>query len=238
VPLNITSASSKGRILGMGEWGDDDLIVDVERPTPAAALVVNDWFWGGQAPDATIIPWTWLTTPLELRADQPINSASITRTDKFPAIVNAAASQATYGVFAVATTVDTLSTDDAANLAAFLTTYYANPMMRCPTVTLSLVHRNDEERWRILGREIGDRFTLGPGTVQDFPGHTTVLPVPAGLPLAAQSLVIEGISHDSSVLDRVVTWTTAPLLGASPGVEGPWFRIDRSFIGGADAIPF
>jgi len=238
VPLNITSASGKGRILGMGEWGDDDLIADVERPTPAASLVVNDWFWGGQAPDATIIPWTWLTMPLELRADQPINSAEITRTDQFPSIVNNATSQATFGVFAAATTVDTFSADDAVNLATFLTTYYANPLMRCPTVTLSLVHRTDEERWRILGREIGDRFTLGPATVQDFPGHTVVLPVPAGLPLAARSLVIEGIEDTSSVLGRTVAWTTAPLLGASPGAEGPWFRIDQSVIGGTDAIPF
>jgi len=238
VPLNITSASGKGAVMGMGEWTDDDLIVDVERPTSPASLVVNDWFWGSGAPDATVIPWTWLTVPIELRADQPINSAAITRVNQAAATVNATASQTTYGVFAAATTLDTISPDDAANLAAFLTTYYANPLMRCPTITMSLVPRTDEERWRILGREIGDRFTLGPGTVQDAPGHTTVLPVPAGLPIGAQSLVIEGIQHASSVTDRVAEWTTAPLLGSSPGVEGPWFRLGSSRLDGTDALPF
>lgn len=209
--------------MGIGEWGDDDLIVDVERPTPAAALVVNDWFWGGGPPDATVIPWTWLQMPIALRADQPINSAAITRVNQAAASSNNTTSQATYGVFAVAAQLDTISPDDAANFAQFLTTYYANPLLRAPTFTLSLVHRTDEERWKILGREIGDRFTLGPATVQDYPGHTTVLPVPAGLPAGARSLVIEGIHHTSSVTDRVVEWTTAPLLGntTSAGLSLP-----------------
>jgi len=238
VPLNITTASGNGHILGM-RWRPATLRPDVTQPPlPPGSAVVNDWFWGGQAPDATVIPWTWLGAPLELRADQPINQATVTRDGDFQKVVNAAASQATYGVFAVSATMATLSVDDALNLATFLTTYYANPLMRCPTVSISLVHRNDEERWRVLGREIGDRFTLGPGTVQDAPGHTTVLPVPAGLPIGAQSLVIEGIQTASSVTDRVVEWTTAPLLGASPGVEGPWFRIDQSSFGSSDAIPF
>lgn len=238
MPLNISSASGKGALMGMGEWGDDDLIVDVERPTQAASLVVNDWFWGSGPPDVTIIPWTWLQTPIELRADQPINSAAVTRVDQATAYSNSTTSQATYGTFAVSAQLDTASPDDAANFAAFLTTYYANPLLRAPTFTLSLVHRTDEERWRILGREIGDRFTLGPGTVQDYVGHTTVLPVPVGLPAGALSLVIEGIHHESSVTDRTVEWTTAPLIGSVAGVEGPWFRLNYSALDGTDALPF
>jgi hypothetical protein len=233
-----TSASGKGAILGMGEWGDDDLITDVERPTPSAALVVNDWFWGGGAPDVTVIPWTWLQMPLAMRPDPPINSVSVTRNNSSASIANSPASQATYGVFAASASLDTISLDDAANFAAFLVAYYANPLMRCPIITMSLVPRTDEEKWRILGRELGDRFTLGPGTVQDYPGHTVILPVPAGLPAGVRSLVIEGIHHSSSVTDRIVEWTTAPLLGSAPGVEGPWFRLDYSALGGSDVMAF
>ena len=79
MPLTITSASGKGARLGMGEWTDDDLIGNVTLPTPSSSLVVNDWFWGGGAPDAVVIPWTWLQMPLQMRADQPINTAAITR---------------------------------------------------------------------------------------------------------------------------------------------------------------
>ncbi len=238
MPLDITTASGKGRVLGMGEWTDDDLIVDVERPTPAAALVVNDWFWGGGPPTPTTIPWTWLSPPFAMRPDQPINSAQITQVNQAAVTSTAPASQSTYGTFAAATQLDTILAADAANYAAFLTTYYANPLLRVPAFTFSLAARTDDERWRILGREIGDRFTLGPGVVQDYPGHTVTLPVPAGLPAGARSMVIEGIEHTSSVTGRVVVWTTAPLLGADPGTEGPWFRKDYSFLDGTDAVPF
>lgn len=238
MPFEITSASGKGRTFGMGDWGDDDLIVDVERPTPGASLVVNDWLWGGGPPVPVVIPWTWLQTPLELRTDTPINSVSVTRTGGTTALSNNATSQTTYGVFSASGSLDTHSPDDPGNLAAFITTYYGNPLLRAPMLSLSLTPRTTEERWRILGVEIGMRITLGPGTVQDYPGHTTVLPVPTGLPAGTQSLVVEGIHHTSSVDGRVVEWTTAPLLGSAPGTEGPWFRIDSSFLDGTDAVPF
>jgi len=76
--------------------------------------------------------------------------------------------------------------------------------------------------------------------VQDFPGHTTTLPIPAGLPAGARSMVVEGIHHTSSVYDRIVEWTTSPLLGPTPGTEGPWFRLDSSIPapGGTDRLAF
>lgn len=201
------------------------------------------WVIGGLPPPVTIIPWTWLSAPIQFRPDQPINSVSVTRVNQAAVTVPAAsagtsASQATYGLFAAATTLDTISTDDATNLATFLTTYYANPLMRAPKLTLSLVYRTDAERQVILGVTIGSRITLGPGTVQDAPGHTIVLPVPSTLPPGVLSLVVEGIRTESSVTDRITEWTTAPLLGASPGTEGTWFRIDTSVLGGTDVIPF
>jgi len=176
--------------------------------------------------------------PLELRADQPINSATITRTGGSAATSNNATSQATYGVFSASTSLDTASLDDTNNFATWLTTFYANPLLRSPTVTLSLVPRTDAERAIILAREIGDRMTLGQGTVQDFVGHALAISVPAGLPATALSFVIEGIQHVSSVNDRTVQWIVAPLIGTSAGTEGPWFRLDTSTLGSSDQIPF
>lgn len=192
----------------------------------------------GLPPPVTVIPWTWLQTPLELRADQPINSATISRVNGASATANNTASQTTYGVFAAGASLDTISPDDASNFGLMLVAYYGNPLLRAPTITLSLVHRTDTERQTILAREIGDRITLGQGVVQDYPGHTTIVPIPVGLPVAVQSFVIEGIVHTSSVTDRVVEWTTAPLIGTAPGAEGPWFRLDYSNLDGPDVMPF
>jgi hypothetical protein len=230
-------ASNKGGgLLGMGEWTDDDLVTDVERPTPSAALVVNDWFWGGGAPDPIVIPWTWLVMPLVLRADQPINYAKITGLGGNTYTAVNTASTSTRKNFYATTTLDTISPDDAANFAQFLVTYYGNPLLRAPTFTMSLVSRTDEERWRILGGEIGNRFTLGTGYLG--PGQTNPIPVPANLPAGARSLLIEGVEHDSSIDDWLVHWTTGPLLGSTPGVQGPWFRVDSSYTDGTDVMAF
>lgn len=194
----------------------------------------------GTPPAVTVIPWIWLQAPLELRSDPPINSAQITRTRQPTSTVNNTTSQATYGVFAASTNLDTISPDDATSFATWLVAFYSKPLLRAPTLTLSLVNRTDDERWLILNLEIGQRIALGPGTVQDFPGHTVVVPLPAGLPPGALSFVIEGIHHASSVDNRVVEWTTSPLIGATPGAEGPWFRLDTSLSSptGTDVLAF
>ena len=192
----------------------------------------------GLPPPVTVIPWIWLQMPLQMRADQPINSAQITRVGQAAATANNLTSQTTYGVFAAGATLDTISPDDAANFGAWLVAYYANPLLRIPTVSMSLVPRTDDERATILGVEIGQRITLGQGTAQDYPGHTIGIPIPAGLPPAARSWVVEGVHHTSSVTDRVVEWTTSPLLGGTPGVEGPWFRLGSSIVGGSDPLAF
>lgn len=209
----------------------------VGRRGPGRAAVSAPAFPGGP-PAVTVIPWIWLQTPLELRADPPINSTQISRTGGADGIANNLPSQATYGVFSASASLDTISPDDAQSFATWLVTFYGNPLLRAPVLSLSLVYRTDDERAAILGLEIGQRITLGPGTVQDFPGHLAVIPVPAGLPPGALSFVIEGIHHTSSVNDRVVEWTTAPLIGTTAGAEGPWFRLDSSALGGTDTMPF
>lgn len=191
-----------------------------------------------RAPDPTLIPWTWLQPSLQMRTDQPINSAQITRAGGLTYTKDAYTSQSTFGVYAASATVDSIVPDDPANFANFLTVYFASPLTYVPVFTLSLVPRTDAERIIILGLEIGTRVTLGQGTVVDGTGNTTVLTVPGTVPAGAVSSVIEGIRHYSSATDRVVQWTMAPLLGVTPGTEGPWFRLDVSALDGSDAVPF
>lgn len=233
-----TTASGKGRVLGT-HWGARGMRRDVSLPTPPSSLVVNDWFWTG-APDPTQIPWTWLSMPLSFRYDQPINSAQITGLNGVLAQGNNTASQIQYGTFSASATLTTALAVDAANFAQFLVAYYANPLLRCPTWTFDLTGPQfvpDENMWRVLGSEIGDRVTLAPSKLTD--GTTTItLPVPAGLPAGARSLTIEGMQHASSPTVRTVTWTTGALIGPTPGVEGPWFRLDYSFLGGTDNLAF
>jgi hypothetical protein len=224
----------------MGPFTDDDMITDVDHPTPGSPLVVNDWFWTG-APDPILIPWTWLSMPLSLRQDAPINSAQITGLSGVVAQANNTAAQNQFGTFSASGTLTTALQADAANFGQFLVTYYGNPLLRCPTWTFDLTGPQfyaDENKWKVLGRELGDRVTLTSSTLTDSGGTTVTLPVPAGLPAAARNLTIEGIQHASSPTVRTVTWTTGPLLGPTPGVEGPWFRLDYSFLGGTDARPF
>lgn len=175
---------------------------------------------------------------LQLRVDQPINSASVTRNGGQTYTDDATASQQTFGVYSASATVSSIVPDDPASFANFLTIYFANPLTYVPVFTLSLVPRTDAERVIILGLEIGTRITLGQGTVVDGTGNTQILTVPGTLPAGAVSSVIEGIRHSSSATDRIVQWTMSPLLGATPGTEGPWFRLDVSALDGNDVLPF
>jgi len=58
-------------------------------------------------------------------------------------------------------------------------------------------------------------------------------------PDGVTELVIEGIAHSAAGDTRTVTWNTAPVIGASPGVAGPWFRADESRTDtGSDLLAF
>lgn len=207
-------------------------------PKPGGRRTLVAPGFAGLPPAVVSIPWIWLTVPLAIRPDVPINSAQITQVGQSASTAVAASSIAAYTTFTAATDLQTILDPDASNYALWLVTYYANPLLRCPMVTMDLVPRTPAERATILGAEIGQRFTLTAGTVIDANGNPYVIPIPARLPTAVQSMVIEGITHTSSVTVRTVTWACAPLIGATPGVEGPWFRLDSSTLGDTDAMPF
>lgn len=58
-------------------------------------------------------------------------------------------------------------------------------------------------------------------------------------PEGTGTLVVEGISHQVSNNVRTVTLNTSPVIGGTPGVVGPWFRLNGgSVIDGTDPVPF
>lgn len=84
------------------------------------------------------------------------------------------------------------------------------------------------------------------------PGNTNALPVdmiyddfiadspnPHAWPDGVTDLVIEGIAHSIAVDTRWVIWNTAPVIGATAGEAGPWFRADESRTDtGSDLLAF
>jgi len=162
---------------------------------------------------------SWIRIPLTFRTDSPINAAQISVAGGTSATSTNAASQTEYGVYTSTATLVS-NTTDAANYASWLTTYYTGGRVRCPVLTIDLVQRPDADRAVVLARQIGDRITI--------------TQVPPGFPVEAQNLVIEGIHHTSGVLERLVVWTTSPMIGATNGASGPWFRLGSSALGGSD----
>lgn len=84
-------------------------------------------------------------------------------------------------------------------------------------------------------------------------GNTNTLPVVASWdnltvgtpnahawPAGVTELVIEGIEHTYDTDGgRLVAWKTAPVIGSTPGVAGPWFRLGESrTAAGTDLMPF
>jgi hypothetical protein len=237
MPVTST-ASGKGRRLGMGEWGDTDLVQDVGVTSwPPAAMIVNDWFWGGGPLDPVMIPWTWLGMPTAVRTNAPYNRMTVSYAG---GTVVAQAPTTTRGALQGETTLATDYGDDARALARWLVAYYATPLVRMPEVRLPLAPRVAWERWRILGVEIGTRVKLDVGAFVDpVTGAVTVLPVPASLPACLRSFVVEGISVEAAIESCDVLWSTSPPLGtvANSATEGPWFMLDYSQLDSGTIMP-
>lgn len=190
----------------------------------STALAV-DWYLAGRgAITPTRIPWTWLSGPIRFRQDSPLNAAAVSRSGGVTGYASDETSIDNYGQWPFTVTTESVDDLDAQHLADWVVAYYANPRIRCPQLTLNLRARTQTECWRVLDREIGDPITI--------------TGVPAGWPEGANTLVIEGISHAANSDMRTVTWSAAPVVGSSPDVTGPWFRLGVSAIGGSDALPF
>jgi hypothetical protein len=190
-----------------------------------ASAAARDFWWGFNPPTPTQIPYDWLSPPARFRADQPINDTAVTRSGAETAYLSNQPSIDLYGDFATQETIDTISPDDPASLATWLIAYYAGHRMRCPAVTLNLLSRTTADIWTILGVRIGTRIQI--------------TGAPATWPEGTSSLIVEGIAHSISQNGRTVTWTTSPVIGATPGAVGPWFKLNGgSSVNGTDVVPF
>lgn len=219
-----------GRGLGAAVSAGYDLVEEDLLPRPdtdsGGAGALNDYFWGGGPPSLTQIPYAWLTPPLRFRPDATVNVATATQVDGVTARSVNKSSRDEYGESTAPSspTLATLTSADPLNFTTHVTANYAAPRMRCPQLTLELLDRTDVECWLILAREVGDRIQIT-GAPATWPEGTT-------------SLVIEGIQHTIGIDERQVVWNTAPIVGATPGIPGPWFRADSSRADGTDKIPF
>lgn len=88
---------------------------------------------------------------------------------------------------------------------------------------------------------VGDRITgnTDGGLVVQWDNLSVSTPNATGWPDGVTELVIEGIAHSIDGDVRNVVWNTAPVIGATPGVAGPWFRADQSRTDtGSDLLAF
>lgn len=220
--------SGVGRKLGTGGRYRRSLVSRGNLLDQAATsrTVADDWFWGVVPPPVVVIPYGWLSPPAAFRADQPINAPQITRSGQGTTAYPNAASIAQYGEFPLSVTLATSSGADAPALAYWFSTYYSGFRMRCPSLTINLLdaRRTQDEIWRVLGVRIGDRLSIPDA--------------PATWPEGTNTLMVEGVTHTVSQNERRVTFNTSPVIGATAGVVGPWFREGISVASGTDAGPF
>jgi hypothetical protein len=214
--------------LGSADADVDAMIgrVDVLDQAGVAPAVVNDFFWD-VTPPATTIRYGWLSPPFRARADQPINDPAVTASGHGTAYAPNATSIARYGDYSLPVTLATAVDADADCLATWLSTYYADFRMRCPSLTVNLLNGQltPTDVQTVLGIRIGDRITIPDA--------------PATWPQGNNSLIVEGISRQVLVGQcRTVTFNTSPVIGSTPGAPGPWFRWGSSTWGGTDQIPF
>jgi hypothetical protein len=233
----VGSSSGFGRRLD-ATIVDGDLIARADVPWPdSAAAAMNDWFWGGGPPTPVQIPYAWLTPPVRFRPDPAYNVTTITRTGGAQAFNRDPDSVDAFGETEFTATLDTAVEADLGALGSHILRFYATqpgdvPRTRAPQLVVNLLlvelMAGRSGLYTVLDREIGDRIAIAGtpvGAATAWPQGTT-------------SLVIEGIEHRVATDTRYVLWNTAPVIGASPGVPGPWFRLGASRLGGADTLPF
>jgi len=179
---------------------------------------------GALAPLPFEIPICWLSTPVMLRLEQPFTTAAITQTGGGTYRNASVANRAEYGDFRFAAELTTPTSLDPANLALWTVTYRSVPRMRAPQLAINLLYRTDAEKAALLRIA---RWT-----------RIKITGVPAEFPEGASSLVVAGTKHQISLKSRMFFITTAPVIGSTPGVPGPWFRYGASTWGGTDVIPF
>jgi hypothetical protein len=221
----MPSSAGKGLLRNVPRYAPWGALWDVSNPQGTAYFVSDDWYFSGRGPQFTTdIPWTWLSGPLRFRPDPPINAATVSTDGGSTALASDEASIDEYGQWPFTHSTNSADPKDAVNLADWIVEYYKDPRVRLAQVQLILNKRTLAECRKILRRDVGDRIHIT-GT-------------PTGWPEGVTQLVIEGIAHRSAVDVRTVTWSLSPLIGESPDVAGPWFRLGVSQLGGTDVLPW
>lgn len=178
----------------------------------------------GLPPTPVEIPLCWLSQPVRLRLERPITTAAVNRMGHGTTYDSDAAALATYGDQAFTATLDTVCSADPAVLASWTVTHRSTPRTRSPELIINLMHRSDDERVRILAIQRHQRIRL--------------TGVPPEFPEGAAHLVVSGITDEVGVFARRVMFTTRPVIGTTPGVAGPWFRVGTSAVGGPHIVAF
>lgn len=199
-------------------------------PTEAPPLVVADWFFPPGPPAPVKIPYSWLFRGLRERPDKPFTTAAVSHPDGDVATATDQASQREYGNNPFTATLATGVRADLTNLCTFMLAFYATqagqvPRARYLALTLNLFGRTQAEQWTIMGLAIGTRITIT-GAPTDWPQGAT-------------EQVIEGVRQVVAARQRLVILNTAPVVGTTPGVAGPWLRTDVSNLAAlTDTMPF
>ena len=185
---------------------------------------------GGLAPVAVAIPFAWLTPALNWAVDRVYTTAAVTGADGGAGRAASAESVDEYGENNFTANLATLSTADPINLAHFTIAFFAPgagevPRMRAATMAFVLNSRTADEQAVILAASL-------PGT------RITLTGAPTDLPEGGTEQVIEGVAHTHAEGPRTVAWITAPVLGLTPGVSGPWFLLGSSSLSGTDYMAY
>lgn len=179
----------------------------------------------GLPPVLVEIPLCWLTPPVRFRLEKPFTTAAVNRFGHGTAYAAAtAAARQVAGDQPFTATLDCACTADPSVLASWTVTYRAEALTRAPELVISLLHRSDDERVRILSIQRGQRIRL--------------TGVPPNFPEGADTPIISGITDEVGTMARRIRFTTRAVIGVEPGIAGPWFRVGTSAVGGDHIIPF
>lgn len=191
-------------------------------PTLAGVLAV-DYLLGIQPAPVYDIAYRWLRRPLRMRQDWPINDFRATRTGGSEVRVTNFDSVEEHIASPGRVTLDTTVSQDPHSIGVWTTTYYADPRDRIPQLTIDLLAPalTDADRQMLLAREIGDRVLVSDA--------------PATWPAGTDRGVIEGIRHQTDKERHLLIFNTSQPIGAEPGEVGPWWQLDVTSLGDADA---
>lgn len=182
---------------------------------------------GGLASPPVNIPLLWLSQPLSHRLDQVYNETGVTQSGADIGAESRGrnlASIAEIGSSPFTASLATATAADPAALSSWTLNYRGDFRVRSPQLTVNFLYRTDAERQLLLSVQRNRRIRI--------------TGVPPEYPEGADSLVVTGISHTIGVATRLIHFTTRSVIGTTPGVPGPWFRVGSSAVGGSDIVPF